>query len=245
MQVKKILEWDTEFWKRKIGFADESDYLDWADSNGVECMFIELPVSDTIALGEVTKRGGKLLDVRVTLSSPPEAKYGAQQSLERSRARMSEKSKLADIARSAYRGQTRFYRDGNFLFKADAFYEHWLRESMNGWASVVLVAREFSEPVGFVTVHGNVNTETASVGLIAVDESRRGRGYGAMLMESFKAWALLNDFRRVTVTTQASNVQAQRVFQNCGFRTESVDAVLHHWIDSRPTPKGPNPMRPF
>ena len=140
-----------------------------------------------------------------------------------------EVKEVAAIARTAFRGMTRFYADPLFPDeRCDDLYENWIRDSLAGWANNTLVIEDDDHKVaGFVTIH--VDGEDSSIGLIAVAEYARGFGFGWQLCEGALNAASALGAQRMTVVTQGRNIAAQRAFQLAGFRTSKVDLWFHKW----------------
>jgi dTDP-4-amino-4,6-dideoxy-D-galactose acyltransferase len=142
-------------------------------------------------------------------------------------ARKEDVATLRGIASSSH-GATRFYADPNFPNeRCDVFYDTWIRRSLEGWADGVLVGEIDDRAAGYVSCH--LDGATGSIGLIAVDESARGRGLGVDLAHSAIAWCAGRGAERMTVVTQGRNVPALRTFQRAGFLASSLNLWFHKW----------------
>jgi ribosomal protein S18 acetylase RimI-like enzyme len=144
--------------------------------------------------------------------------------------------RLAALASSAFEG-TRFAADPYFpRSRVASLYDVWLRNSVAGFADAVLVLGTVGRPSGFVTLHSD--GAKARIGLIAVDPQSRGNRYGRTLVAGARQWAIERGCTELRVITQGSNTAAQRLYQNCGFVTNSVQIWLHAWprltCDARP-----------
>lgn len=226
----ELLAWDSEFWGVRVargGLSNGRLSLDqWAIQNTVGCLCLLIPAHDHAALRRAEDGGARLVDVRV--------QYGRDTGPEVavSRAAMPDDTPgLVAIARTAFRGLTRFYADPRFPDdRCDDLYETWLRSSLDGWAATVLMIGDGSGPAGFVTVH--VDDNVASIGLIAVAERARGRRLGSGLTRAAVDWAHKQGVPRITVVTQGCNLASQRAFQRAGFVTEKVDVWMHKHYES-------------
>ena len=133
---------------------------------------------------------------------------------------------LAAIARTAFRGLTRFYADPGFDDeRCDDLYEGWFRENFLDDTVEILVVGDGLGPAGFVTV--KMDSAEASIVLIAVAEHARGRGVGLNLTRAAVDHAHRSGIPRISVVTQGCNIAAQRSFQGAGFATSSIDVWLH------------------
>lgn len=218
----ELLEWDTEFFKQRIGRAYSPDVDRWAAENtiGTVCLLVGSDEPDRWQDAEA--RGFRLMDTRVLM----ERSTAPTMALARAY-RPSDLDDLVRIARESHR-ITRFYADPAFADeRCDDLYEAWIRNSVDGWAQKVLVidGDGGGGVAGYVTVH--VDGESGSIGLIAVAEFERGRGLGAALVRAAIDWCHTKAVLYITVVTQGRNVAAQRVFQACGFRTSRVDYWFH------------------
>lgn len=136
---------------------------------------------------------------------------------------------LRAIARVSHT-DTRFYADLRFpRDRCDDLYDTWIDRSCQGWAQTVLVPDVAGRAQGYVTVHVDDARSRGSIGLIAVAEEARGRGVGAALVRGAVAWCHAHELNTVSVVTQGRNIGAQRVFQQCGFRTSKVEFWFHKW----------------
>jgi dTDP-4-amino-4,6-dideoxy-D-galactose acyltransferase len=224
----ELAAWDSEFWGVRIGRVlggrlDPAAVDAWAAAHGVDCLFF---LSDdepgTAAMAE--DAGFRLMDVRVELARATSAEGTSAR-----RARDEDVAALRRIARSS-KWTTRFYADPRFPdARCDDLYEVWLERSYEGWADVVLVVDARGVAAGFVACHADRAESRGSIGLISVDESARGRGLGQQLVLGAVSWAAREGLERMTVVTQGRNIDAQRLFQRSGFRTESIALWFHKW----------------
>ena len=227
-----LLEWDSEFWGRSIGRIDDGP-LDsarlravdtWADENGVNCVFY-LAASDDIPSVHAAEFGGfRCMDVRVDfecrtrrVDPQPPVRPGRPEDVD----------PLREIARKSH-DITRFYADPGFPDeRCGELYDLWLVNSFQGFAEEVLVLDVDGRPAGYVTCHAK--GDNGSIGLIGVEAAERGRGLGQTLVLGAIDWSARRGLERMTVATQGRNLAAQRAFEACGFRTESVGLWFHKW----------------
>ena len=225
----ELLEWDSEFWGKRIGRVaggalDAAAVDAWADANGVSCVYYLAPGDDPDAARAAEDAGYRLVDVRVELARDA---TGADIDPRIREAREGDDGPLRAIASSSH-GVTRFYADPNFPDdRCDELYDTWIRRSLEGWADGVLVAEADGAPSGYVTTH--LDGTTGSIGLIAVDARARGTGLGVALADAAVAWCAGRGAERMTVVTQGRNVQALRTFQRAGFLVSTLDLWFHRW----------------
>jgi ribosomal protein S18 acetylase RimI-like enzyme len=175
-----------------------------------------------------------LVDIRVTFARPVPA--GVVPEAEVRPARPEDLAPLSPLCRTGFR-EGRFHADGRFdPGVCDAFYDTWLKNSLNGFADAVWVMEHSGAAAGFITCHADRDAGRGSIGLVGVAESARGRGYGHRLVRQALAWASGQGLSTLSVVTQGRNVAAQRLYQRETFLTESVGLWYHKWFHSPGNP---------
>jgi ribosomal protein S18 acetylase RimI-like enzyme len=217
------LEWDTRFFGVRIAQADETAELDAevaaAGDAGVELLYVRVPGADATRVEHAVRRGARLVDLRAELDragEPPEAPAGT---------RRASAADLPAVERGARQlsAASRFAADPRIAAERVAeMYLIWARACLEG--GVVVLPEDGAG--GFVgATHANGETR---LDLVWVDPSRAGRGLGRTLVDAALAAA---PAPRARVVTSATNVPAMRLYESAGFRTRSVDALLHLWLD--------------
>ena len=100
-----------------------------------------------------------------------------------------------------------------------------------------LLLHKLFSAVWIYAVHTN-NIIQGQIGLVGVSAEARGRGVGHALVNHALDWFTRNDVEAVAVVTQGGNVAAQRLYQRCGFLTESVQLWYHKWMPYGATGEG-------
>lgn len=235
------LDWDSRFFGRRIARLNGprldqtrqddplKDALDWCAAERVDCLYL-LAESDDAATVELARRHGfALTDVRITFERTWREQASPASFIRP--AQPQDLPALKAIARASHT-DTRFYYDSHFPRDlCDALYETWIENSCNGFAQAVLVAEHNQTACGYVTchLHNDGPTHEAQLGLIAVAEAQRGRGFGKALTHAFIHWAAQQGAARMTVVTQGRNIAAQRLYQQHGFLTQSLQLWFHYW----------------
>ena len=67
------------------------------------------------------------------------------------------------------------------------------------------------------------------IGLFAVAGAAQGQGIGGRLVTAAFAWLAGRGAATVSVVTQGRNVRAQRIYQQFGMRTSSLELWYHRW----------------
>jgi dTDP-4-amino-4,6-dideoxy-D-galactose acyltransferase len=114
-----------------------------------------------------------------------------------------------------------------------ALYVAWIRRSLSGEiADDVLVVEDGGQPVGMVTVVAPADLGGAGhIGLIAVADARRGRGYGKQLIAAAESWSVTHGASTLEVVTQERNTQACALYSAAGYDVIADDAIYHIWVE--------------
>jgi dTDP-4-amino-4,6-dideoxy-D-galactose acyltransferase len=230
----RLLEWDSEFFGRRIGrvYDAQSDpdsarrAVAWAGENAVECLYLLVDAADTAAIRSAEDAGFRFVDIRVTLARAVEREPPAELAQVRP-VRAEDLAVLREIARHSHT-DSRFYADPHLPRPlCDSLYETWLVKSCDGYADAVLVAERGGRPAGYITC--TAKEGTGEIGLVGVDATHRGLGIGNTLVRAALAWFADRAVSRALVVTQGRNVAAQRLYQKCGFLTDTVECWYHWW----------------
>ena len=233
----ELLVWDSDFFGLRVAQAIDTEcfgngagarLIDWCESQRVQWVYALLPPT-AAASREAESHGFVLTDIRVELSrrvirapdTPPAAVRPFQ---------TTDLPFLRDLARKSHR-DSRFFADPQLpRVQAERLFERWIErdceESPNRWAGVAIVDEL---PVGYLTAHVDSHG-TGSIGLVAVSSEARGRGLGGQLLAAASQWMVERGVLAARVVTQGRNIAAQRLYQQAGFRTESLQLWYHRWF---------------
>jgi ribosomal protein S18 acetylase RimI-like enzyme len=243
-KLLEILPWDSEFFNVPIGRATFSNLneeivvalMEEARNNDIRCIYFEANPNDPATVTTAEKHGFHLVDVRVVLEHPfhdrpaPVPIYPLSTELVIDLPHENDLDRLQDIG--ARIGLTsRFHFDKNFgPGYCDRLYRLWIRNSCDGFANIVLVARwsQIGEAAGFITC--TLSDDVGHIQLAGVHFDHQKRGVGTGLVQAALKWAGEQGANRMQVVTQARNVQAQRLYQQMGFFTKSMTLYYHKWL---------------
>jgi dTDP-4-amino-4,6-dideoxy-D-galactose acyltransferase len=232
----QVLDWDSEFFGfriarlRKHYLTTQSlrEVLKWCGREQIRCVYF-LAAGDSFETNEIAGANGfKIADIRYTLARRLESEAG---SIEAVRAfKESDLPAIREIAAISHH-DSRFYQDPGFPNqRCDELYATWIERSCHGFADTVLVAEHHRQTAGYVSCHiqpGGVGT----IGLLAVADRARGVGMGSQLVAAALQFFAEAGCSHVNVVTQGRNHAAQRLYQNCGFRSASMELWYHRWFD--------------
>jgi GNAT superfamily N-acetyltransferase len=237
----QLLQWDTEFFGVRVGsvkghrldFSLIEAILDWCRGNDIDCLYFlaDSDHAETVRIAE--DYAFRFRDIRMTFSRKldylpaPETIHG----LICRPVQPGDLEHLRPVARTAY-VHTRFYYDPCFAQeKSSALYDTWLVRSIaEGYADGVMVAEMEGRPVGYVTAHLSHQTRIGQIGLVGIAEDARGQRIGHYLLNATLDWFARQGMVTVEVRTHGRNIPAQRLYQKCGFVTESVRLWYHKWF---------------
>lgn len=107
-------------------------------------------------------------------------------------------------------------------------YDIWMKKSLDSTQSLVLVEEMDNKLVGFVSIDFD-ESETANIGLIAVDGEMRGKGVGALLMAQAENAALKAGKKLIRVATQQKNISATNFYAKQGYSLADQIIIYHYW----------------
>ena len=95
-------------------------------------------------------------------------------------------------------------------------------------AQTVFVNSPAGELNGFITCikEGSYG----KIGLLGIDPTSQRKGIGSSLVNAALHWFECEGISTVEVVTQGSNIAAQRLYQQAGFRTSQVQLWFHKWF---------------
>jgi dTDP-4-amino-4,6-dideoxy-D-galactose acyltransferase len=232
----QALDWDSAFFGFRIARLREahltaqilSDALGWCSRERIRCLYFLASAESPETTGLAETNGFRMADVRITLARELRADAGPAESVRAFRE--SDLPSLRAIAAVSHR-DSRFYNDPGFPDqRCNELYETWIERSCHGYADTVLVAEHRREPAGYVSCHLHPDG-MGTIGLLAVADRSRGLGLGGQLVAGALRFLEESSCKRVTVVTQGRNCPAQRLYQNCGFRSAIVELWYHRWFD--------------
>ena len=234
----ELLEWDSEFFGLKIArivphrltISSSRWIATWCRETHIDCLYFLADPDDPETADLAQNNGFGLVDIRMQFVKivdqneietdtwvTPTIRYFRSEDL----------SCLEQIAQNSFHA-SRFYFDPNFPNdRCDSLYELWIERSCNGYADTVLVAELSDQAVGFISCH--MDGDLGHIGLIGVAQNAQGQGLGKQLVNHALKWFAANGALQVLVVTQGRNIHAQRLYQRCGFVTNTVHLWYHWW----------------
>jgi len=122
--------------------------------------------------------------------------------------------------------KSRFKSDPFFKPQFRQFYTLWLQNSLNkSFADEVIVASIEKHIAGFVTLKKESNS--GSIGLIAVNDQYQGKGIGKDLLLAANNWFIENQIQFSEVVTQIDNTKACIFYKSFGYHQKKIEYIYH------------------
>ena len=235
----RILDWDSEFFGRRIASftgaprdrAEFEQVLEWCRKEQVACVYLRSDVEDLATRRLAEDHGFRLVDLRVTyeleLGKDPPKRAAAPPNV-----RLARKDDVPDLRAlaAASHTNTRFWSDERFpRDRCAELYATWIEKSVEGYADVVLVGEHDGRVAGYFSCSRKADGR-GEVGLVAVSPEARGRGLARSLTDRALEWFRESRCARVVVATQGSNVPGRRLYENMGFRSVALELWHHGWL---------------
>lgn len=229
------LAWDTDFFgfpiaiirTPKVEVSALKETLTSLKEDGIKFVYWPSLQGDESFQKEVEKLGGRLVDRKLTYIAPlddpdiptyegPTVSYTSSEPT----------PELLSLAVQSG-GNSRFFVDPDIPNERfEELYRSWLRNSLNKTlAEEILVIYEGDLIVGLITLA--VKNGRGDIGLVAVDESARRKGYGKALVNAAKRWSLEKGCAEGQVVTQQANTGACRLYEACGYSVDTLEYYYH------------------
>jgi ribosomal protein S18 acetylase RimI-like enzyme len=200
-----------------------------------ELLVVRCPAANLAVVQALEEAGARLMDTLLYYSRDVAglALPGENPLIEIRMASPDDSVALGRLARLSFRGYSGHYHADPRLDRdrCDEVYASWAEHSATSVAdsAPVFIALNDGSPVGFITVRMNSPTE-AEIVLNAVSTQAQKRGIYPALVARALHWSRNNKATQVIVSTQVTNLAAQKVW--CRLRFEPSDSyyTLHLWF---------------
>ncbi len=234
----KILEWDSNFFGYPVGkIIAENISIEQlnilvcdAKKRKIRLLYIITDPVDLLSIDALNKINARLVDQKITyhmnidqsvISTVDshieqfESNYPTQQLINLS---------LQSGLYSRYKIDPAF-RNNEF----EKLYLAWIENSVNKkMADYTLIYNEKGNELGFVTL--KISDHSAQIGLIAVDESSRGKSIGKKLVTAVINLLLQKNITELEVATQLANTDACNFYKKIGFTGSKTENIYHIWF---------------
>lgn len=228
MQIIERLKWDSNFFGYEIGKINYQSF----DNNSIK-EILEKSTDYKLVYVFVNEKINhpkfKLVDEKVTLSINvfnSKIQDSNITSFDKLTHDFDELKKLAIIS-GIY---SRFKIDQNFSNNEfERLYTEWINQTVTSENTLDILVYLFEDKiVGFVTLL-KVNEKKADIGLLAVNESFRGKGIGSKLLIQAINLCFENGYDELNVVTQQQNLPALNLYQSNKFIISEKKNIYHIW----------------
>jgi len=242
----EFLPWDSRFFGLRIARLTSDTLnvhtaraaLNHCEQKKIDCLYFLSRSDHPATVAKAETFGFHFVDIRIGFQLElgklqPFKNIGANERKIRFRlARLRDAPRLGRLAMISY-PHSRFAVDPQFpRDSSKKLFKEWVTRSITGhFDDCVWVAEAGRALAGFISCRRS-SREIGQIGLIGVTPLFRGKNIGASLAAQAFRWFQQNRISTVRVVTQGSNIAAQRLYQRCGFRTESVELWYHRWFNT-------------
>ena len=235
----KKLEWDTKFFRKKIGalifdeISEESlkNDLEEARRQNYKYIMCQLKSPKTSTINMLEEYKFYLSDVGIIWEMKVDEylSMGKISGLSSTNAKPREATikdiqELREMIKPMF-PNSRFYSDPFFSNEeADNLHYTWIENSVLGKAADVVL---HIPNKGFVTCK-KIENGVGEIILIGIKDGLRGKRLGQILMNSSVKWFSENQTKNIRVKTQLKNVGAMNFYRKLGFSIESYDTTFSY-----------------
>ena len=213
-----------------------------AAATRIEMLSCRIPASEMFWVHALEEVGFRVMDVQCPLvrrsgsgmiaaSATPPADFRFRNAV------LADVPEIITIGRTAFK-RSHLYADARLsVERTNALYEQWMRNDCTGRAMFVVVAEMNERVGGFLagvwdfTQDSMLAVRRGHIDLIAVHDCYRGRGVGGALVTEGLRRFTDRGAEIVTVSTQATNLNAIHLYQRCGFLPAECEITMHGWSD--------------
>jgi dTDP-4-amino-4,6-dideoxy-D-galactose acyltransferase len=234
------LDWDSRFFNFNIAYLypkrlteDIVQFcLKECREENIDCLYYLCDCHDPESVRLAEKHGFHFVDMRLTftLGLLNREKLEAPNSVVIRQAQTKDVLALEVLAAENYT-YSRYFFDGRFPEEScRRFYSDWVSKSVRGkFDHVVFCAQVGGGIAGFITC-SKVSSHRGWIGLLGIDQKSQGKSLGKALIGKALEWFRDQGLTSIEAVTQGRNIQAQRLYQSCGFQTEKTELWYHKWF---------------
>ncbi len=230
--------WDSDFFGYKIGrihadnmqAADLQVQIEQAKNNGYSLIYLFVDPDDNLSNTAARENGARLVDRKITFRICVNDAMAAGKDMHIKDYEPGYPSdKLIDLSLQSGL-YSRYKIDAHFKNREfERLYLAWIENSLTRKiADHTFVYVEDEKELGVVTVR--IKPDLAQIGIIAVDESARGKSIGSKLMNQVIAVVREKEVAMLDVATQTDNINACNFYKKLGFHANHRENVYHIWL---------------
>jgi ribosomal protein S18 acetylase RimI-like enzyme len=214
----------------------------FARSEGIDMLVCRVPLVELAWFQALEKAGFLTMDVQCPLvcTNPQDVSVSKNSTTHATirEAQPEDAAQVINFGKSAF-GRSHLYADQKLSVDlSNKLHEEWLRNDITGSrAKFTYVAEVNGEVGGFISALWDddqqrlFGTGHGHIDLIAVRSGLQGKGLGSLLFSTAMERFVKDGASVVTVSTQATNLDAIRLYQRNRFKFAGFEVTLHCWPD--------------
>ncbi|WP_165585112.1 GNAT family N-acetyltransferase [Chryseobacterium sp. FH2] len=222
-----FLQWDSDFFKKKIGditLNNNNENVDLSDN--YDLIVIKQPSDFDINLADYDL---SFKETKVNfIKSLNNTRYSDLESVKDTDDTEKSIDFFKDLAYESGK-MSRFLLDKNFgETKFRELYDMWIINSLNKkFAVKTFYLEEGEKAIGFVTVQ-KYDT-LGKIGLIATHPQFQGKGFGKKLLNKAEQFCIESGITHLEIPTQKENIQACSFYKKQGYDIKDEITIKHYW----------------
>jgi len=234
----EILEWDSRFFGYPVGKINASaikteklaEIIREAKNKDTRLIYLFADPADHVSQNAAQLNAAKLVDQKITFHINIDASVISETDIQIEQFELEyPTSQLINLSLQSGL-YSRYKIDAEFKNNEfEKLYLAWIENSVNKKiADHTFVYREAGVELGFVTV--KLRESYGEIGLIAVDESSRGKAIGRKLTSAVINLLYAENISDLHVATQIENKEACSFYKKVGFTGIKTENIYHIWL---------------
>ncbi|MDP3913237.1 MAG: GNAT family N-acetyltransferase [Bacteroidota bacterium] len=232
------LEWDSSFFDLKIGkvlyleknnsSSEIDEILTKSQNENYDLIYLIGNQNLKIESSLLLKHNGQLVDKKVIYEKEIITNLYEYDDVEEYK----DVSVVKELEKLAFESGkfSRFRKDTNFKnTDFERLYKLWMQNSVNKQiADKIFILKREINIVAMITL--KITSNCGTIGLLAVNSSEKGKGFGKKLIGASQNYLFENEIRKLNVATQLNNKIACSFYEACGFRIKDINNIFHFWL---------------
>lgn len=223
----KILDWDSHFFKKKIGVIELNTEIGvFSDIENFDLVYVKQNEDKFIRIDNFNLT---YIETKVIFSKSISKKNNPLMRFVFSA--LETNISKEHIYKLAYESgkYSRFKLDENFdQLEFEALYQAWVDNSFRKeFSDDILIYKENNIILGFITYE--IIVDYAIIGLLGVCDKYRGKGIGRALLDTVENQLTIKHIKKLRIPTQLQNVQACGFYSKLGYNIIEKKIIKHFW----------------
>ncbi|MEI7507938.1 MAG: GNAT family N-acetyltransferase [Flavobacterium sp.] len=221
----KKLEWDSDFFGIEIGEYFHEEKIAESNFDEFELIYVKSEIYNSL---EIKNFENTFSETKLIFAKELKQHNNTNENIFSFKQIKVDKSLIYELAFESGKF-SRFNLDPNFQNgKFHELYKLWIDNSIsNVFADDLLVYLEKDEIVGFITY--KTQNDTATVGLVAVNQNYQGKGIGSQLLKAVEYNLINNSIKTLLIPTQQINEIACNFYKKQGYSINETLFIKHYW----------------